>query len=133
MNRKEAIEHILEHANEEVMSELEHFREVYEDNKDDLNQEGEFWDTLNHFEDVLDYYDGCKDCSRKMLKNIKELQIGIGICRELSDWQLKNMVVMGGKKYDFILNGQKYDCNSIRAMDYYQEEPLKKEGRNNDG
>ena len=129
MNRKEAIEHILKHANDEIMDEIEHFRDVYEDNKEDLNQDGEFRDTLVFFEFVLDEFSDVKPTQRGTAKNLKELMVGIGMCEELQDWQLKTMVVMGGdgRKYDFILNGKKYDCNSICAMDYYTEEPLKEE------
>jgi len=125
MNRKEAIKFILENANEEIQSELRSFKDVYECNKEELNEWGEFRDTVDFFEFVLDEYGYMKP---KDKRNLKELMIGLGICEELTEDQLRTMVVSpGGKKYDFILKGKKYDCNSICAMDFYQEEPLKED------
>lgn len=59
---------------------------------------------------VSDACDWAEEYGRRaMLSSLRKALIACGVYREVSDDDLKNTMTLGGKNYDFKLDGKKYN------------------------
>jgi hypothetical protein len=96
-NREKILEAILL-APEELLIELNHFMEVYEDVKD--------YTLIDAFDDAASLAEEYALVDKKMWNLYKQIYVKIGYCIPVDIIK----VVSTGKKYWFKMNGIYYDC-----------------------
>ena len=108
------IEIILHYASPDVMDELDMLMEI--------DREPEDWPNGYTLLDALkDLVDRCEannweDGSKPLRRNIRSLQVAIGMYREITQEEIAR-TVSTGKAWAFVLNGRKYTYN-----DNYKED-----------
>ena len=92
---------IREMASKELIEEIEWKLDV-----DRELEDGETYDFLDAWIEVFQQAD--QDMPRNIILNIGDIGIKIGIYKEVSDEELKDIQVSSGRKYDITRKGKKY-------------------------
>ena len=97
-HKPKAIDEVLENLTQGAREEFDFIMDGLEDG-----------DNNTAFDDLVTKIDdGTSELSRSDITSIRKAAIDLGIYRPITDQELANTVTLGGKKFDFTLNKQKY-------------------------